>query len=106
MRDGMNLVAKEYLASRKDKKGVLILSEFAGAAAELTDAILVNPNDVQVMTDGIMNALSLNDEEQKRRMEAMQRIIKEDDIHKWTTSFIYDLTHVRNEELRTAHNDL
>lgn len=91
LRDGMNLVAKEFVASRKDKRGVLILSEFAGAASELHEAILVNPNDVISMKDGILKALSLDEEEQHARIESMQRVLQINDIYKWTSSFINDL---------------
>jgi trehalose 6-phosphate synthase/phosphatase len=91
LRDGMNLVAKEFVASRKDRKGVLILSEFAGAATELKQAILVNPNDIRTLTDGIIEGLSLSDTEQQHRMEVMQQLIKDQDIHKWTNSILNDI---------------
>lgn len=96
MRDGMNLVAKEFVASRKDHKGVLILSELAGAASELQDAILVNPNDMQALKNGIMKALLLSEEEQERSMTAMQAVIKDNDIHKWIASFLNDLKKSEN----------
>lgn len=96
MRDGMNLVAKEFVASRKDRKGVLILSELAGAAGELQDAILVNPNDMQTLKNGIIKALSLSDEDKERRMQAMQTVVKENDIHKWIHSFLGDLKKSEN----------
>lgn len=91
MRDGMNLVAKEFVASRKDCKGVLILSEFAGASAELHDAILVNPNDTQTLKHGIIKALSLSSEEQTERMSEMRKIVAENNVHKWVNSFLNDL---------------
>lgn len=96
MRDGMNLVAKEFVASRKDKKGVLILSEFAGAASELQDAILVNPNDLLTLKHGIIKALSLNEKEKEERMEAMREVVKQNDIQKWIHSFISDLKKSEN----------
>jgi trehalose 6-phosphate synthase/phosphatase len=95
LRDGMNLVAKEYVAARADKKGVLILSEFAGAAAELKGAIMVNPNDVTTLKDGIITALQLNEHEQCERMEGMQKVLRENNIHKWTGTFLSDLTQVK-----------
>jgi trehalose 6-phosphate synthase/phosphatase len=91
LRDGMNLVAKEFVASRKDKRGVLILSEFAGAASELKDAILVNPNDIYTMRDGIQKALHLTDEQQTARMESMQNIINNYSVHHWIEDFLSDL---------------
>lgn len=99
LRDGMNLVAKEFVAARKDKKGVLILSEFAGAASELHEAILVNPNDAIAMKDGILEAISLSEEEQRIRMESMQRVLQINDIYKWTNSFINDLKNSTMTEL-------
>jgi trehalose 6-phosphate synthase/phosphatase len=92
LRDGMNLVAKEYVASRRDKKGVLVLSEFAGAAHELTGAILVNPNDLATMKEGLLKALTLSNEEQSLRMHQMRKTIKENDIYKWSSSFLSDLS--------------
>jgi trehalose 6-phosphate synthase/phosphatase len=91
LRDGMNLVAKEFVASRKDLKGVLVLSEFAGAAAELTEAILVNPNDIQSMKQGLLEALDLTDDEQKSRMSKMQGHLRQNDIIKWLNATLGDL---------------
>lgn len=91
MRDGMNLVAKEFIASRKDKRGVLILSEFAGAASELKNAILVNPNDMQALKNGIIKALSVSEEEKQKKMETMREVVRQNDIHKWIGSFMDDL---------------
>ena len=75
MRDGMNLVCKEYVASRTDGNGVLILSEMAGASRELSDAILINPNDIWAFAHAINEALSMPEEEQQRRMSAMQATV-------------------------------
>lgn len=91
MRDGMNLVAKEFIASRKDRRGVLILSELAGAASELQQAILVNPNDRETLKNGLIKALSLGEDEMERKMSAMQAVVKENDIQKWLQSFLNDL---------------
>ena len=77
LRDGMNLVAKEFVASRKDKRGALILSEFAGAANELSGAILVNPNDIHNMKEAMLNAINLSKEDQAERMNKMQQVISE-----------------------------
>ncbi len=73
LRDGMNLVAKEYVATRVDKKGVLILSEMAGAAEELREAIIINPNDIEQIAFALKEALEMTEEEQIRRIEIMQR---------------------------------
>jgi len=91
MRDGMNLVAKEFVASRTDKRGVLILSETAGASSELGEAILVNPNDLPEIADAIELALSMPIEEQKNRNETMQKRLHEYDVMKWAEDFMSQL---------------
>lgn len=75
LRDGMNLVAKEYVATKCDNPGVLILSEMAGAAVELTDAIQINPNDTEQIENAICQALEMPEEEQKQRLQRMQSIL-------------------------------
>lgn len=70
--DGMNLVAKEYIASRIDNRGTLVLSEFTGAAAELDEAILVNPNDADELKHAILRAITMSPTEQNKRMKAMR----------------------------------
>jgi trehalose 6-phosphate synthase/phosphatase len=91
MRDGMNLVAKEFIASRTDKKGVLILSETTGAAAELGEAILVNPTDRREIAEALMQALTMPIEEQMMRNEGMQKRLQEYDVMKWAEDFISQL---------------
>ncbi|GIW10286.1 MAG: hypothetical protein KatS3mg061_1343 [Dehalococcoidia bacterium] len=88
LRDGMNLVSKEYIASRPDNSGVLILSEMAGAAAELTGAIIVNPNDEQEVARAIKRALEMSPEEQAVRNANMRRHIQENDVVRWGSSFV------------------
>jgi trehalose 6-phosphate synthase/phosphatase len=89
LRDGMNLVAKEYVAARNDnKKGVLILSEMAGAANELSSALLVNPHDIKKMADAIKQALEMNENEQIWRMETMQQHLKRYNVRHWANSFV------------------
>ncbi len=88
LRDGMNLVAKEFVASRVDQQGVLILSEMAGAAQELTLSVLVNPNDCEKLMESLIFALNMTEEEQQRRMEMMQSLLKINDINYWANSFI------------------
>jgi alpha,alpha-trehalose-phosphate synthase [UDP-forming] len=95
LHDGMNLVAKEFVASRADEQGVLILSTFAGAANELSDALLVNPYDISQMSEAIHRALEMSEEEQARRMEWMRRAVKEHNIYRWAANLLSDLTDIR-----------
>ncbi|GAB3329304.1 bifunctional alpha,alpha-trehalose-phosphate synthase (UDP-forming)/trehalose-phosphatase [Marivirga atlantica] len=90
-RDGMNLVCKEYIASRENQDGVLILSEMAGAAKELSDAILVNPNDEAEMVESIKRALEMPIKEQQRRMQIMQQTVSKYTIFQWVDLFIGNL---------------
>ena len=83
LRDGMNLVAKEYAACRVDGDGVLILSEFAGAAEQMRSAIIVNPYDVDGVTDSMQQAASMSDREVKTRMRKLQRVVRESDVFEW-----------------------
>jgi trehalose 6-phosphate synthase/phosphatase len=92
LRDGMNLVAKEYVMSHVDERGVLVLSEFAGAADELLEAVIVNAYDVRAMARGIQHALEMPESEQKVRMAAMRSHVREQDAHWWTERFIEDLS--------------
>lgn len=89
LKDGMNLVAKEYCAAKVDNEGVLILSEFAGAAAQLQrGALLVNPHDVEGMADSIYQAFSMSAAERRGRMRRLRRAIKETDIFWWVDSYL------------------
>jgi alpha,alpha-trehalose-phosphate synthase [UDP-forming] len=88
LRDGMNLVAKEYVASRVDGRGALVLSEFTGAADELRQAILVNPHDIDGLKASIMGAASMGPREQRRRMQALRRRVMEHDVAAWAASFL------------------
>jgi trehalose 6-phosphate synthase/phosphatase len=99
LRDGMNLVCKEFVASRKDGQGVLVLSEMAGAASELTEALLINPNDVQEMASGIKAGLEMSREEQKERMAEMQDRIRHYDVYTWASSFFSELQAVKDLQL-------
>ncbi|WP_304068388.1 bifunctional alpha,alpha-trehalose-phosphate synthase (UDP-forming)/trehalose-phosphatase [Pedobacter glucosidilyticus] len=102
MRDGMNLVSKEYIASRKDN-GVLILSEMAGASKELTDALIVNPNNLGEMYRAIIQALEMPEEEQKLRMLALKDVVNKFDIHHWVKIFMDQLKDVKvSEGIRKA----
>ncbi|RKH66832.1 bifunctional alpha,alpha-trehalose-phosphate synthase (UDP-forming)/trehalose-phosphatase [Corallococcus aberystwythensis] len=88
VRDGMNLVAKEFCAARPDEDGVLVLSEFAGAAAEMRDALLVNPYDVEDMADAIEQALKMPQPERQARMRGLRAGVKARDVHWWVASFL------------------
>ena len=88
LRDGMNLVAKEYVACRHDNGGALVLSEFAGAAIELKDAILVNPHDTDGVKNALHAALTLAPDEGRRRMRAMRRQVMGHDVDRWARSFL------------------
>jgi trehalose 6-phosphate synthase len=83
LHDGMNLVAKEFVASRTDEQGVLILSEFTGAARELTEALLVNPYATDQLADAYRTALTMPAEEQQRRMRRMRRQVADNNIYRW-----------------------
>ena len=88
LRDGMNLVCKEYVASRHDLGGALVLSEFAGAAAELTGALLVNPHHLEGVKDALLQALRMEPEESRRRMHGMRRHVLERDVEYWARSYL------------------
>jgi trehalose 6-phosphate synthase len=88
LRDGMNLVAKEYVATRWDLTGALVLSEFAGAAAELRDALLVNPYDIDGLKRNMARAIDLDPEEARRRMRSLRRAVSRNDNHTWARRFL------------------
>ena len=94
LHDGMNLVAKEYVAARNDEKGVLILSQFAGASRELKDAFIVNPYNIENMADIIKESLEMNDEEQSRRMKKMRTVIKNFNIYRWSAELLKTLVNL------------
>lgn len=95
MRDGMNLVSKEYVASRTDNNGVLILSEMAGASKELSDALIVNPNDAVAIKNAIVEALQMPLAEQERRMGQMRQIVSKFNIKHWVKIFMDRLAEVK-----------
>src|SRR5580704_374751 len=88
LRDGMNLVAKEFVASRYDEGGTLVLSEFTGAADELAGAFLVNPHDIEGLKDTIVRAATATPQEARRRMRAMRRRVREHDVARWAADFL------------------
>lgn len=91
MRDGMNLVCKEYVASRINNDGVLILSEMAGASKELIDALIVNPNNIRQMSDALLEALHMSKAEQGTRMVQMRSLVKKYNVDHWVSSFMASL---------------
>ncbi len=99
MRDGMNLVCKEYVASRSNNDGVLILSEMAGASRELTDALIVNPNNVMQMSEAMKAALTMPEEDQERRMKAMRDVVKRYNINNWVQVFMNRLREVKDMQM-------
>jgi trehalose 6-phosphate synthase len=88
LRDGMNLVAKEYVAARFDERGALVLSEFTGAADELAGAFLINPHDIDGMKDTFMQAVNLDRREARRRMKKLRRRVLDNDVAKWAKTFL------------------
>ena len=88
LRDGMNLVAKEYVACRHDDGGVLVLSEFTGAALELTSALLVNPHDTDGVKAAVAQALEMPEAEARERMQALRRQVLEHDVDRWARTFL------------------
>ena len=94
LRDGMNLVAKEYIATRADNRGVLVLSEFTGAADELRQAVRVNPHDIEGLKDAIMEAVEMSPRDQSRRMRALRRRVLKNDVVAWSSSFLRALAEV------------
>lgn len=97
LHDGMNLVAKEFVASRDDNRGALILSTFTGAARELNDALLVNPYDVDQVANAIYQALEFSEEEQSERMSRMRKMVYEHNVYRWASNLLSDLTDIRVE---------
>lgn len=103
LRDGMNLVSKEYVASNVQQSGVLILSEAAGAAKELTGALMVNPNDINGFADAIVHALAMTAEQRKKRMADMQQTLINADIFRWSDRFMEALENTIAREAVAAH---
>jgi trehalose 6-phosphate synthase len=95
LHDGMNLVAKEFVAARNDESGVLVLSIFTGAARELRDALQVNPYDIDQTAEAIRAALEMDPEEKQSRMQHMRRVVREHNIYEWAGSLIAELCELR-----------
>lgn len=102
LRDGMNLIAKEFLASKHNGKGVLILSEMAGAAQELPEALIVNPNNKEEIAQAIQQALTMSEAEQEKRNRIMQERLRRYNVTRWAEDFLDRLTSVRQLQDRLA----
>lgn len=102
LRDGMNLVAKEYIATKTEGKGVLILSEMAGSAKEMDEAILINPNNLEEITDAIRQALDMPEEEQVKRNRQIQKRLERYTVEKWAAEFINGLKEIQAVQQKYA----
>jgi trehalose-6-phosphate synthase len=98
LHDGMNLVAKEFVAARDDNDGALILSQFTGASRELRDALIVNPYDTEQLSEAIRMALEMESEERRVRMRRMRQIVRSNNVYRWAGSLIADLAEIRIQE--------
>jgi trehalose 6-phosphate synthase len=101
LHDGMNLVAKEYVAAHDDEDGVLVLSKFTGAATELLDALIVNPYDIEGVAKAIHQALEMNLDERRKRMHRMRHHVMDHNIYRWAASILGDLRELRMESSGT-----
>jgi len=96
LHDGMNLVAKEFVATREDERGVLILSQFAGAARELPEALIVNPYDTEQCAAAVRDALVMSPDEQRARMRSMRALLQEFNVYRWAGRMLLDAARMRN----------
>ena len=99
LHDGMNLVAKEFVASRADGEGALILSQFTGATRDLRDALIVNPYDTDQVADAIRVALEMDAEERATRMRRMRNNVREHNVYRWAGNLIAELSEIRIDEV-------
>lgn len=102
LRDGMNLVAKEYIASKVNNQGVLILSEFAGATEELKDALLVNPYHTELVADSIKKAIEMSSEEKALRMRNLRERVKENDVYNWINKYFAAFNEIVKENKKSS----
>ena len=98
LHDGMNLVAKEFVAARDDERGVLILSQFTGAARELTEALIVNPYDLRQASDAIATALTMPPAEQRERLQSMRSLVASFNVYRWAGRMLVDAADVRRRD--------
>jgi trehalose 6-phosphate synthase len=102
LHDGMNLVAKEFVAAREDERGVLVLSQFTGAARELTEALIVNPYDLDQASSALATALELSSGEQRDRMHSMRAFVSEFNVYRWAGRMLVDASRLRCRERLTG----
>ncbi|MER8825460.1 trehalose-6-phosphate synthase [Mesorhizobium sp. M0938] len=95
LHDGMNLVAKEFVAARDDEQGVLLLSTFAGASRELLEALIVNPYDTTMTSEALLQALTMTPEEQRERMRPMREMVRDNNVYRWAGSMLLDAARLR-----------
>lgn len=102
LHDGMNLVAKEFVAARDDERGVLVLSQFTGAARELTEALIVNPYDIEEASSALATALNMSPDEQRERLRSMRVFLAEFNVYRWAGRMLVDAARVRRRERLTG----
>ena len=105
LHDGMNLVAKEFISARDDEEGVLILSQFTGAPRELTDALIINPYDIEEMADALHRSLVMEPQEKSERMGRMRGMIRENNIYRWAGDLIAALARLRSSDSAELNRD-
>jgi trehalose 6-phosphate synthase len=105
LHDGMNLVAKEFVAARDDQDGVLILSQFTGASHELKDALLINPYDTTQTAEMIRRALEMPLEDRQARMQRMRKVVRERNVYRWAAELISELADIRLESPEVVKPD-
>jgi len=98
LHDGMNLVAKEFVSARDDERGVLVLSHFTGAARELTEALIVNPYDLEQASSALAAALQMSSAEQRDRMRAMRSLVSEFNVYRWAGRMLVDAARLRRHD--------
>jgi trehalose 6-phosphate synthase len=98
LHDGMNLVAKEFVASRDDEQGVLVLSSFAGASRELSEALIVNPYDIQAMSEAVHRGLLMPEDEQRARMRIMRDVVRLRNVYRWAGQMLLDAAQLRRRQ--------
>jgi trehalose-6-phosphate synthase len=106
LHDGMNLVAKEYVAARDDERGVLILSSFAGASRELSEALIVNPYDTHGMAEAFLQALQMSVAEQRDRMRLMRDLVRERNVYRWAAQMLLDAARLRQRQRIVTLNNV
>jgi len=102
LHDGMNLVAKEYVAARDDEQGVLVLSQFTGAANELHEALIVNPYHVEQTAEALYQGLTMPEYEQRERMRSMRALVQDFNVYRWAGRMLLDAARVRQREKLAA----